>query len=62
MIIILGLTVLFTMYLYGMVSIYFPKPIHLGAGQYIDIATGITLIGLFIFGIFLATQFKQKKR
>lgn len=59
MVIILIITTLFTMWLYGMAKVYFPDPIYLGAGQYIDIATGIIIIAFFIFGTVLSLKFKS---
>lgn len=62
MVIILIITVVFTMWLYGMATVYFPEPIHLGLGQYIDIGTGVIIIALFMFGIIISMKFGKKRR
>ena len=61
-VIILILTTLAAMYIYGMATVYFPDPIHLGAGQYLDLATGIVIISLILSGFIITILFKQKKK
>lgn len=48
------------MYVYGMANTYFPDPMYMGSGQYLDISVGITVIGLVIFGLILAVFFKKE--
>lgn len=60
--IILSITVFITMYVYGMTRAYFPDPIYMGAGQYLDIGTGIVIVGLLLLGAIIAILFKKKKR
>lgn len=59
---ILIISIFIAMYVYGMVKIYFPDPIHIGVGQYLDIATGVTIVGLLLSGIILTIIFKKNKR
>lgn len=49
------------MYLYGMTRIYFPEPLHLGAGQYIDIAIEVLFLGLLGYGIILGIMIYKTK-
>lgn len=48
--------VLFVMWLYGMADTYFPDPIHIGFGQYLDIAQGIIILGFTVFFIFSSVR------
>ncbi|MFW9968755.1 MAG: hypothetical protein ACFFDF_01055 [Candidatus Odinarchaeota archaeon] len=59
--IILVITTFIAMYVYGMTEIYLPGPIHLGAGQYIDIATGVIILTLAFSGFLVALIFKDKR-
>lgn len=59
---ILTITVLVAMYVYGMTTHYFPNPIHLGAGQYIDIATGVIILAILFSSFIVAIIFKKKKK
>jgi len=56
---IFTITVLITMWVYGNAKHYFPDPIHLGFGQYIDLASGIIIVSLLFIG---ATAFYKKKK
>jgi len=60
--IVLMLTVFAAMYVYGMSNHYFPEPVPLGGGQYIDIATGVIIISLLFAGFVIGILFKKKKR
>ena len=60
-IIILALGTLASMYIYGMTRIYFPTPVPIGWGQYLDIATGIVIIGLLLSGAIIRILFKKDK-
>jgi len=60
--IILCLTILMSMYIYGMANHYFPDPIHLGAGQYLDLATGIVIGALVLSGTVITIIFKKRKK
>lgn len=59
---ILTVSIFATMYIYGMAKIYFPDPIHLGAGQYLDIAAGVIILCLLLTGAMIAIIFKKKKK
>jgi len=60
--IILAITTFIAMYIYGMTTIYLPDPIHIGAGQYLDIGTGVIIISLLLSGFIIASIFKKKKK
>lgn len=47
------------MWLYGMSAAYFPDPIHIGFGQYIDIGTGIVWGGIMLYSIISILVFKR---
>lgn len=56
-------TVIVTMWLYGMTKIYFPNPVHLGGGQYFDLGMGIIVFGILLCGFFITIikiQLKKK--
>lgn len=56
-------TVIATMYIYGMVKIYFPTPIHVGGGQYFDLGIGVVVFGLLLSGFLITimvNKFKKK--
>lgn len=59
--ILLVISIFIAMYIYGMTKHYFPEPLHMGFGQYTDIATGIMIIGLLLSGVFLTRIFKKEK-
>ena len=60
--ILLIITIFIAMYVYGMTAHYFPEPLHIGFGQYIDIATGITIVSLIFAGVILTIIFKTRKK
>lgn len=60
-VILLALSVFAAMYIYGMTKYYFPEPIHLGFGHYIDLATGIVIVGLLLSGLILSILFKKER-
>lgn len=60
-IILIIITVPVTMYIYGMTEVYFPDPIHMGAGQYIDVATGVIIMALLLSGVIITILFKKKR-
>ena len=53
-VIITIITVVLTMWLYGMTRIYFPTPIPLGGGQYFDLGMGIIVFGILLCGFLIA--------
>lgn len=56
-------TVIVTMYIYGMTTIYFPNPVHLGGGQYFDLGIGVVIFGLLLSGFIITimvNKFKKK--
>lgn len=59
--ILLVITTFIAMYIYGMTKIYLPEPIHIGAGQYLDIATGVIIVSLLFSGFLIASILKKKK-
>lgn len=59
-IVVFSVIVVLTMYVYGMANIYFPGLISIGAGQYIDVSSGITFIGLLVVGLILSIYFKRE--
>ena len=61
-VIILILTTLTAMYVYGMTIVYFPEPVHLGAGQYLDLATGIVIVVLLSSGTIITIILKKRKK
>ncbi|KKL15060.1 hypothetical protein LCGC14_2509390 [marine sediment metagenome] len=60
--IILVLTTVTSMWIYGMVKIYYPTPIYIGFGQYLDLGTGIVIFTLILVGFVIGILFKQKKK
>ena len=56
------ITVGISMWIYGMVRIYFPDPLYLGFGQYADLGTGIVIFTLVISGFIVAAIFKEPKK
>jgi len=60
-IIILAITTFIAMYIYGMTEVYLPEPVHIGAGQYLDIGTGIIIVCLFFSGLVIGLIIKKKK-
>jgi len=61
-VIILMVTLIAAMWIYGNVKHYFPDPVYVGLGQYFDIGVGIIFILLTITGLFVAIIFKKKKK
>ena len=59
---ILIATVFVAMWIYGNAIHYFPAPVHIGFGQYLDIATGIIIVALLFSGAIIAILFKSKKK
>jgi len=60
--IVLGVTTFIAMYIYGMTKVYFPEPLDIGFGQYLDIATGVIIISLLFSGYIIAILFKKKDK
>ena len=60
--IILLITTITSMWIYGMVKIYYPAPIYIGFGQYLDLGTGIVIFTLILSGFMIGILFKQKKK
>lgn len=56
------ITVAISMWIYGMVKIYYPSPLYIGFGQYMDIGTGIIIFTLIFSGFVVAAIFKTKKK
>lgn len=61
-VIILMIGILVAMWIYGMSRHYFPDPVHIGSGQYLDISTGIIIVALLFAGIIIKILFKKKKK
>ena len=59
--IILMITTITSMWIYGMVKIYYPDPIYIGFGQYLDLGTGIVIFTLILAGFIIGILFKKKK-
>lgn len=60
--IVLMITAIFTMWIYGMVQVYMPSPWDIGFGQYLDVGVGIVLISLVFFGFIIGIIFKNNKK
>ena len=60
--IILCITTITAMYVYGMTKIYFPDPWYIGFGQYLDLGTGIVIFSLIFSGFIVAAIFKKNKK
>lgn len=60
--IILITTVFVSMWIYGTTSVYFPDPLYIGFGQYLDLAVGIILMTLFLSGAIISIIFKKEKK
>jgi len=58
----LMITVVVSMWIYGMVRVYFPDPLDVGFGQYLDVGTGIVIFTLVVSGFIVAAIFKTGKR
>ena len=58
----LTITVVVSMWIYGMVRVYFPDPVDIGFGQYLDLGTGIVIFTLVISGFIVAALFKTNKK
>lgn len=56
------ITVVVSMWIYGMVKIYYLTPYYAGFGQYFDIGTGIVIFTLVISGFIVAAIFKSNKK
>lgn len=61
-VIMFSVILFFIMYIYGMAGTYFPEPILLGRGQYLDLSIGIIMVGLLLLGILLAIFFKKEMK
>lgn len=61
-VIITILTVITTMYIYGMTKIYFPTPIHIGGGQYFDLGMGIIVFGILLCGFLISVIANKLKK
>lgn len=51
--------IFFIMYLFGMAKVYYPDPIHLGLGQYIDLGAGVIYGGIAIYSTIMVIMFKK---
>ena len=60
--IIFGITIITTMWIYGNVVHYFPIPLYIGFGQYLDIGTGIIIVSLLLLGFIIGVVFKKEKK
>lgn len=60
--IILCITTFTTMYVYGMTRVYFPDPLYIGFGQYLDLSVGIIIFTLILSGFVVGVIFKKEKR
>lgn len=58
----LMVTVVISMWIYGMVRVYFPDPLDIGFGQYMDLGTGIVIFTLVISGFIVAAIFKKPEK
>lgn len=58
----LCITTIIAMWIYGMTAVYFPDPINVGFGQYLDLGTGIVIFTLVISGFIVAAIFKKPKK
>ncbi len=58
--IIFTITVIITMWIYGMTKIYMSSPLAIGFGQYLDISTGVVIITLMFMGFMIGVLFKKK--
>ena len=59
---VFAIIIFLTMYVYGMANVYFPEPVSVGAGQYLDISSGVTVVGLFLVGLLLALFFRKEMK
>ncbi|KKL99094.1 hypothetical protein LCGC14_1817810 [marine sediment metagenome] len=60
--IILIVTTITSMWIYGMVKVYYPDPLYIGFGQYLDLGTGIIIFSLILSGFVVGIFFNQKKK
>ena len=60
--IILCITTFTAMYVYGMTRVYFPDPLDIGFGQYLDLSVGIVIFSLILSGFVVGVIFKKEKR
>lgn len=60
--VVFSVIVFLVMYVYGMANTYFPEPINIGRGHYLDISSGIIIVGMLLFGLVLAIFFKREMR
>ena len=60
--IVLCITTVVSMWIYGMTKIYYPEPYYIGFGQYLDLGTGIVIFTLVISGFIVASIFKKTKK
>ena len=58
----LAITVVISMWIYGMVRVYFPDPVDIGFGQYLDIGVGVIIFTLVISGFIVGLLFKTKEK
>lgn len=61
-VIVFFITVITTMYIYGMTEIYMPTPWYMGFGQYLDLSTGVVIISLIVMGFIIGILFKKNKK
>ena len=53
---------IFLMWICGNISHYYPSPIHIGGGQYLDLGIGALIIGGSIFIMIAGILFKKIKK
>lgn len=58
----LSITIIVSMWIYGMVRVYLPDPIDIGFGQYLDLSVGIIILTLSLSGIIVAAFLKKEKK
>lgn len=60
--IVLCITTIVSMWIYGNTKIYYPEPLYIGFGQYMDIGTGIVIFTLVVSGFIVTAIFKSNKK
>lgn len=53
---------IFLMWITGNALHYFPEPAHIGLGQYLDFATGLIYISIFVYGILFVYLINRLRR
>lgn len=59
---VLLITAFFTMWIYGMTTVYIPTPIDIGFGQYLDVGVGVVIISMVFLGFILGILFRKNKK